>query len=588
MKFFAIFLLIGIAAGSFTRSDAQVLFTASMDGSQESPPVVSSGTGTVWAVLSADMKTLTYRLTYAQLNAARTGAHFHAAGSGNGAIVLPLTFEGNSVSGVWTSLPDSIVRHLLRGEIYVNIHSTSSPAGEIRGYLRAAKGVGFTIALDGSQENPPNGSTGSGTGWAVLDSTGTQLAYGITVAGMTTPLTAGHFHTLPSGSIAQEIAFTDSSADGVWTGVPDNILTSIENGDLYVNVHSSTFPAGELRGYVTPVESATFIASMDGSQESPPVMSSGTGTVWAVLSADMKTLTYRLTYAQLNAARTGAHFHAAGSGNGAIVLPLTFEGNSVSGVWTSLPDSIVRHLLRGEIYVNIHSTSSPAGEIRGYLRAAKGVGFTIALDGSQENPPNGSTGSGTGWAVLDSTGTQLAYGITVAGMTTPLTAGHFHTLPSGSIAQEIAFTDSSADGVWTGVPDNILTSIENGDLYVNVHSSTFPAGELRGYVLFSRGSVTGVALPTHTLPASFSLEQNYPNPFNPSTTIRFQIAKTAEVTLKVFNLLGQEVASLFAGTRTPGSYEITFDAHALASGIYFYRLSSSGGGADTRKMILLK
>jgi hypothetical protein len=95
-------------------------------------------------------------------------------------------------------------------------------------------------------------------------------------------------------------------------------------------------------------------------------------------------------------------------------------------------------------------------------------------------------------------------------------------------------------------------------------------------------------LPTHTLPASFSLEQNYPNPFNPSTTIRFQIAKTAEVTLKVFNLLGQEVASLFAGTRTPGRYEITFDAHALASGIYFYRLSSSGGGTDTRKMILLK
>ena len=332
-----------------------------------------------------------------------------------------------------------------------------------------------------------------------------------------------------------------------------------------------------------------FTAKLDGSQESPPVVSSGKGTVWAVLSPDMKTLTYRLTYARLNAARTGGHFHAAGTGNGGVVKAFTFDGNLTSGTWTSLPDSIVRHLLRGEIYANIHSSSSPGGEIRGYLQAVKGVGFTVAMDGSQENPPNASTGSGTGWVVLDSTGTQLAYNVTVAGMTAPLSAGHFHTLPSGGVVHPIAFVDSTADGVWSGVPDTILTSIENKNLYVNVHSSTFPAGELRGYVELPSGVVTGIVeTVSKTVPSSFALDQNYPNPFNPSTTIRFQVASTSDLSLKVFNLLGQEVASLFQGTKAPGTYEVSFDARALASGIYFYRLSAAGGTSDTRKMVLVK
>jgi hypothetical protein len=88
-------------------------------------------------------------------------------------------------------------------------------------------------------------------------------------------------------------------------------------------------------------------------------------------------------------------------------------------------------------------------------------------------------------------------------------------------------------------------------------------------------------------PSQFELEQNYPNPFNPSTTIRFTIPEAGLVTLKVYNLLGEEVATLLNEEQTTGVYEVTFDAGQLSSGIYFYTINS-GDFVASKKMILLK
>jgi len=83
------------------------------------------------------------------------------------------------------------------------------------------------------------------------------------------------------------------------------------------------------------------------------------------------------------------------------------------------------------------------------------------------------------------------------------------------------------------------------------------------------------------------LHQNYPNPFNPSTTIEFNIPKTGEVTLKVFNILGEEVATLISDRLSAGSYSYEWDASSLVSGVYLYRLQA-GDYIETRKMILMK
>ncbi len=89
------------------------------------------------------------------------------------------------------------------------------------------------------------------------------------------------------------------------------------------------------------------------------------------------------------------------------------------------------------------------------------------------------------------------------------------------------------------------------------------------------------------IPQTYSLEQNYPNPFNPSTTIRFSVPELGLVTLKVFNLLGEEVATLINGELTNGTYEVDFRGSNFSSGIYFYTITANNY-FDTKKMILLK
>jgi hypothetical protein len=88
-------------------------------------------------------------------------------------------------------------------------------------------------------------------------------------------------------------------------------------------------------------------------------------------------------------------------------------------------------------------------------------------------------------------------------------------------------------------------------------------------------------------PTQLQLNQNYPNPFNPSTKINFQLPSDGFVTLKVYDVLGNEVGTLINSEKTAGSYEVNFDASSLPSGTYLYRLLS-GGFVETKKMILLK
>ena len=92
------------------------------------------------------------------------------------------------------------------------------------------------------------------------------------------------------------------------------------------------------------------------------------------------------------------------------------------------------------------------------------------------------------------------------------------------------------------------------------------------------------------VPANFSLSQNYPNPFNVTTTIEYQVPSGGShyfVSLRVYDVLGREVATIFSGTSPAGSYAKQWDASGLSSGIYFYRLSA-GSFTETKKFVLLK
>ncbi len=102
---------------------------------------------------------------------------------------------------------------------------------------------------------------------------------------------------------------------------------------------------------------------------------------------------------------------------------------------------------------------------------------------------------------------------------------------------------------------------------------------------------TTVEVTISSAPQAFALSQNYPNPFNPSTVISYQLPVNSQVILKVYNILGQEVATLVNGTQEAGAYTVSFNTNegtlGLSSGVYIYRLQA-GSFVSTKKLVLMK
>ena len=106
-------------------------------------------------------------------------------------------------------------------------------------------------------------------------------------------------------------------------------------------------------------------------------------------------------------------------------------------------------------------------------------------------------------------------------------------------------------------------------------------------VYFDNFSWTPTSVENDLTPAAFALEQNYPNPFNPATMIKFSIPEASNVSLKIYDVLGNEVSNIVNGQLDAGQYEYNFSAENLSSGIYFYTLQA-GDFTSTKKMILMK
>lgn len=135
----------------------------------------------------------------------------------------------------------------------------------------------------------------------------------------------------------------------------------------------------------------------------------------------------------------------------------------------------------------------------------------------------------------------------------------------------------------------------NGNLYVDSFQLTYTDGQpSTGFILFDDLRAVKMGTPTSNeeelaedVPNKIELEQNYPNPFNPATNISFGLPRRSDVTLKVYDMLGREVATIFAGSKGQGFHTLQFDASALSSGVYLYRLNTDFGSIS-KKMTLLK
>ena len=135
--------------------------------------------------------------------------------------------------------------------------------------------------------------------------------------------------------------------------------------------------------------------------------------------------------------------------------------------------------------------------------------------------------------------------------------------------------------------DIVFTDEYNGWLLANKTASSFKTRIFRTTNGGHGGIVSVDDNQSNLIVSNYILEQNYPNPFNPTTTIKYQIPELSFVTIKVYDVLGSEVATLINEEKPVGSYEFEFDGTKLPSGVYFYRLTAAEF-SDTKKLILLK
>ncbi|HCY75790.1 MAG TPA: hypothetical protein DHV28_07695 [Ignavibacteriales bacterium] len=186
-----------------------------------------------------------------------------------------------------------------------------------------------------------------------------------------------------------------------------------------------------------------------------------------------------------------------------------------------------------------------------------------------------STNNGTSWSPADS-------GLTNSFIQALLNVGN--DLIAGTYGGGVFHSDDNGIS-WRTINDGLTISdiysltADNNYIYAGTGNNVWrrPLSEI----------LTAINDPAVERVNRFYLEQNYPNPFNPSTKIQYAVSSNQLVTLKVYNVLGKEIATLVNEEKSAGNYEIEFNASHLSSGIYFYRLQT-GDFVETRKMTLMK
>lgn len=158
------------------------------------------------------------------------------------------------------------------------------------------------------------------------------------------------------------------------------------------------------------------------------------------------------------------------------------------------------------------------------------------------------------------------------------------TANAASFNQNKGFILRSTDGGITWTNEAIPTTNPLMDIK-NSNTKGFAVG-FNG-VIYKKDNIVSVTQISTVVPSSINLYQNYPNPFNPATTINFDIPKAGFISLKVYDISGKEIRSLFNGVKEAGSYQLKFDGASLNSGVYFYKLMTNGS-TITKSMVLVK
>ena len=496
----------------------KLLISAKLDGTQEVPSVTTNALGVASFTLNSTWDTLCVNISVNGLSGAITGIHVHEGEKGmNGGAVTDLTsyVQGNRIIATLTGTDvssDKLAKYL-SGGYYVNVHTAANPGGEIRGQLMLETDWAFRAKLDTMQQNNPVSNNAWGLGNFNLSHDGKTLKINVVADGLSGAITAAHLHYGKAGvdggaAVDLSPLISGNTIVGeVDATTPTDLIDSLLAGSIYINIHTTANPSGEIRGQLWLDKRLGFDAWLNTAQQTTaPTGSSATGAAYFSLNTTLDTLWYEILAESLSGAITGIHLHdgAVGTDGGALLdFTSSINGNSISGMATgsSITSSLVSKLLTGNTYVNIHTSLNAAGEIRGQVYRVAREGYTFSLEGNQEVPSQFSVAKGSGIVSVDRDQSNAHYMVVVSDLTGAITGAHFHKGVWGEnggaihdISSSFAMTgvDDAAFGYWKSTDTNPFTTansvqFRNDSVYVNVHTGSKPNGEVRGQVL--RGSV---------------------------------------------------------------------------------------------------
>nr|MDQ3073810.1 CHRD domain-containing protein [Bacteroidota bacterium] len=401
---------------------------------------------------------------------------------------------------------------LLNRGMYINVHSALYPGGEIRGQILGMAQTVFRAHLAGSHEIPMVYSTGHGMVMAELNDT--TLTLSGTFSDLTGSFNGGsHIHlgiAGRSGGVVRPV-FVNAASD-LKSGelrIADNTIpltpaqvSSMMSRMYYLNIHTDIYTGGEIRGQMVPLAMAYFYAYTGGAQEAPPVNSWATGAFLAEMQGDMVTVSG--SFDNLSSTYTASHIHTGAPGISGPVLQalnVILDADSMGGTYsytTNKPTfgAADKTSLRNRmLYVNIHSDEYPRGEIRGQLMMEATMYFASLLSGESENPPANTTATGT--IMSEVTGRKLVITGSFTGLSSAINtpgSAHLHRGMAGENGGvKIGLTPTINADTKSGsfdaatntynITDGFVDSLLGRMVYANVHTASFPGGEIRGQML---------------------------------------------------------------------------------------------------------
>jgi CHRD domain-containing protein len=262
----ALLLAVAVAGAATARSQATTIeLSTALSSAQEVPTPTGDvggarGTFSATVTKSATGATVTWELTFSGLTGPVNAAHIHTGARGvAGPVVVPLCGPCESPVSGTASVDASVLSAIQTGQAYVNVHTPTNKAGEIRGQLAATAAV--TTALAARQEVPkPKGNVrrARGTFTATVTKSGTtgRITWRLTFSRLTGPAAAAHIHLGArgkAGPVAVTLCGPCRSGVRKSATLSASVLTALESGRAYVNIHTARNPAGEIRGQIRAV-----------------------------------------------------------------------------------------------------------------------------------------------------------------------------------------------------------------------------------------------------------------------------------------------------------------------------------------------